>query len=109
MKCGPFFVQKVYLRVLTWFLPAGKFCSNALQTEAPHLKQSMNAVTVTELPDCAAEQVIRDHFAPKLELVPVAQVLPAYLSKRLHSAPNNREEHEYVRRVAVRDGLRRAA
>lgn len=67
----------------------------------------MNAVTVTELPDCAAEQVIRDHFAPKLELVPVA--LPVYPSKRLHAAPNNREEREYVRRVAVRDGLRRVA
>ena len=66
----------------------------------------MNAVTVTELPAHAAEQAIREHFAPKLELVPIKQVLPVYPAKRLHAPAGNEAEHSFERAQAVRESLR---
>lgn len=66
----------------------------------------MNAVTVTELPAHAAEQFIREHFAPKLELVPMAQVLPVYPAKRLHGPAANEAERRFERAQAVRESLR---
>ena len=48
-------------------------------------------------------------MAGLIDLQPLPKVLPVYPSKQLPCAAVNREEREYLRRVAVRDGLRRAA
>lgn len=66
----------------------------------------MTDVEMSELPAVAAEQFIREHFAPKLELVPVVQVLPVYPAKRLHAPAGNEAEHSFERAQAVRESLR---
>ena len=48
-------------------------------------------------------------MAGLLDLQPLPKVLPVYPSKQLPCKPNNQAEREYLRRVAVRDGLRRVA
>lgn len=66
----------------------------------------MTDVEMSELPAVAAEQFIREHFAPKLELVPMVQVLPVYPARTLHAPPSNEAERRYERALAVRASLR---
>lgn len=66
----------------------------------------MTGIQATELPEHASAQFIREHFAPKLELVPMAQVLPVYPAKRLHAPAGNEAERNFERAQVVRESLR---
>ena len=65
------------------------------------------------IPGLEVSEATHDDFvssmAGLLDLQPVQQVLPVYPSKKLPCAPNNKAERDFVRWVAVRDGMRRAA
>lgn len=65
-----------------------------------------SGIEASELPEAAAQQAISEHFIPRLSLVPMAQVLPAQPSKRLHAPAGNQAERDYEEAMRVRADLR---
>lgn len=72
--------------------------------------QTDQGIEARELPEQAAEQAIAVHFSrPRLELVPLVQVLPVHPAKHLHAPAANEAERNFERAQAVRESLRAPA